>query len=337
MNIVLIPSYEPDDRLVKLINDLSKTNYKIIVVNDGSSNKYDEIFNKIKNKCVLLGYKENHGKGYALKTGFKYIKKTYKRNYVLVTMDSDGQHTIKDATNLLEYASEHKNELVTGMRIRNEKVPLRSRIGNGITRFIYRKITSLDVYDTQTGLRAFSSELMDYMLDIEGDRFDYEMNVLLKCAKDGIRIKEIKIDTIYIDGNKSTHFKTVSDSYKVYKEIIKYLLSSFSSFIIDYVLYTILNILSNSLILSNVVARIISASFNYTINKNIVFKSKKRAYKSAFEYFLLAAFILIVNTLILNLIIKLGANKYIGKIITELILSIFSFIVQKIFIFKNKV
>ena len=74
MNIVLIPSYEPDDRLVKLINDLSKTNYKIIVVNDGSSNKYDEIFNKIKNKCVLLGYKENHGKGYALKTGFKYIK-----------------------------------------------------------------------------------------------------------------------------------------------------------------------------------------------------------------------------------------------------------------------
>ena len=335
MNIVLIPSYEPDEKLVRLINDLVKTNYEIIVVNDGSKKEYDKIFDKIKDKCILLGYKENHGKGYALKTGFKYIKKTHKKNYVIVTMDSDGQHTLKDATKLLKYANEHRNELVTGMRIRNEKVPLRSRIGNGITRFIYRNITSLDVYDTQTGLRAFSSDLMDYMLNIEGDRFDYEMNVLLRCAKDGIKIKEIKIETIYIDNNKGTHFKAISDSYKVYKEIIKYIFSSLSSFIIDYSLYTIFSILSGNLILSNIIARIISSIFNYNINKSLVFKSKKKTYKSALGYFSLVILILIINTLVLNLIVKFGINAYVGKLVVEAILFVFSFLIQKLFVFKE--
>ena len=198
MNIVLIPSYEPDEKLINLINDLSKTNYKIIVVDDGSGQKYKKIFNQIKEKCELISYETNKGKGYALKKGLKYIKEKYKKNYVVVTMDSDGQHTIKDATNLLNYANEHKDTLVTGMRHRDNNVPIRSRIGNGITRFFYRKITNLDVYDTQTGLRAFSSKLTNYMLDINGDRFDYEMNVLLSCAKDGIKIKESTTTTHWI-------------------------------------------------------------------------------------------------------------------------------------------
>ena len=228
-NIILIPSYEPDDKLIALIEKLSKTEYDVIVVDDGSGPNYKDIFDKIKNKCKVISYDINHGKGYALKTGYKYIKENYS-DYVLVTMDSDGQHTIEDATKLLEYVKIHKNTLVTGMRKRDENVPLRSRVGNGITRFFYRKITHLDVYDTQTGLRAFSNKLMDFMINIYGDRFDYEMNVLLECAKEGVQIKELEIETIYIENNKGSHFKTFSDSYKVYKEIIKYILSSSSCF-----------------------------------------------------------------------------------------------------------
>lgn len=332
--IVLIPSYEPDDKLIELINKLSKTNYDIIVVNDGSGIKYKNIFDKIKDKCKLISYDENHGKGYALKTGFKYIKENYK-DYVLVTMDSDGQHTIEDATKLLEYASKHKNTLVTGMRKRDEKVPLRSRFGNGITRFLYRKITHIDVYDTQTGLRAFSSNLMDFLIEIYGDRFDYEMNVLLECAKEGVKIKEIPIETIYIENNNGTHFKTISDSYKVHKEIIKYILSSSSCFVIDYVFYTLFNIISKSVIYSNIAARVISSLVNYRINKNIVFKSKKQEGKTFIGYFGLVIIILILNTFILSLFVKLGINKYLAKIIVEILLSIFSFLIQKLFVFKE--
>ena len=333
-NIVLIPSYEPDDKLVKLIDRLSNTNYDVIVVNDGSGPNYKSVFDKIKNKCKLISYAENHGKGYALKTGFKYIKENYK-DYVLVTMDSDGQHTIEDATKLLEYTSKHKNELVTGMRKRNDKVPLKSRFGNGITRFLYRKMTHLDVYDTQTGLRAFSNKLMNFMLDIYGNRFDYEMNVLLECAKEGIKIKELPIKTIYIENNKGTHFKAISDSYKIYKEIIKYILSSSSCFIIDYVAYMIFNIISKNIIYSNVAARIISSLINYKINKNIVFKSKEKESKTITGYFGLVVVILILNTLLLSLIVSIGVNKYLAKIIVEITLSIFSFIVQKLFVFKE--
>lgn len=334
-NIVLIPSYEPDDKLIVLIEKLSKTEYDLIVVDDGSGPNYKDIFNQIKDKCKVISYDLNHGKGYALKTGYKYIKENYS-DYVIVTMDSDGQHTIEDATRLLEYAKTHKNTLVTGMRKRDENVPLRSRIGNGITRFFYRKITHLDVYDTQTGLRAFSNQLMDFMINIYGDRFDYEMNVLLECAKEGVEIKELQIETIYIENNKGSHFKTFSDSYKVYKEIIKYVISSSSCFLIDYIFYTIFNLLSNSLIFSNIGARVISSITNYKINKSLVFKSNKKGYKTGTYYFSLVILVLILNTLLLSLLVNLGINRYIGKIIVEVILSIFSFFVQKLFIFKEK-
>lgn len=333
-DIILIPSYEPDDNLIKLMDKLSKTNYKIIVVDDGSGNGYKDIFNKIKDKCKLISYEENHGKGYALKTGFEYIKKHYKE-YTLVTMDSDGQHTIEDAIKLLEYVHKNPKEYALGMRKRDEKVPLRSRFGNSVTRFIYRKITNLDVYDTQTGLRSFSNELMDFMININGDRFDYEMNVLLECAKEGIKMKEIPIQTIYIENNKGSHFKTVSDSYKVYKEIIKYILSSSSCFLIDYTFYTVFNVITNNLILSNVGARAISSVANYYINKTVVFKSKKKFYKSAPLYFGLVILVITLNTLILSLLVNLGVNKYFAKIIVELLLTILSFTMQKLFVFKD--
>ena len=333
-SIVLIPSYEPDEKLIKLIDKLSKTKYDVIVVNDGSGPNYKHIYNKIKDKCKLLSYDENHGKGYALKTGFKYIKETYK-DYVIVTMDSDGQHTIEDANKLLEFTSKHKNILVTGMRKRNENVPLKSRFGNTITRFLYKKITHIDVYDTQTGLRAFSNKLLDFMIDIPGDRFDYEMNVLLECAKEGIKIKELPIQTIYIENNKGTHFKAISDSYRVYKEIIKYILSSSSCFVIDYISYTIFNIISKNLIYSNIAARVISSLMNYKINKTIVFKSNKKGFKTFTGYFGLVVIVLILNTLILSLFVKLGVNKYIAKILVEILLSVFSFLIQKLFVFKE--
>ena len=200
-NIILIPAYEPEDILIKLVKELSKEEFNILIVDDGSGPKYQEIFNKCAKYAKVISYEPNEGKGYALKTGLKYIKDNYKDPYVIVTMDSDGQHSIKDAKRLIQECTQNRKALILGKRIRSKKTPLRSRIGNGITRVVYRITTGLDIYDTQTGLRAFSNELLDYLLNIEGNRFEYEMNVLLKCAKDKIKMKEIEIETIYIDNN----------------------------------------------------------------------------------------------------------------------------------------
>lgn len=223
--IVLIPAYEPDLKMIELLKELKKYNLRVIVVNDGSKKEYSNIFTKAKKYAEVLEYEINKGKGYALKTGLSHIKNTINKESIIVTMDCDGQHKIEDALKLCEYLFNQKeNVLVLGKRIRNNKTPIRSKIGNTITRFVYKIVAGVDVYDTQTGLRAFSSNLIPYMLGIEGNRFEYEMNVLLSCSLNKIKIKEIEIQTIYIENNSHSHFKTIRDSRLIYKEIFKFLL-----------------------------------------------------------------------------------------------------------------
>ena len=142
---------------------MSARDFKIIVVNDGSNESYDNIFNKVKAYAKVISYNTNKGKGYALKTGLKYIKDNYK-TYIVITMESDGQHTVTDTIKLSEEGIKHNNALILGKRLRSNKTPLRSRFGNTITRFVYRITTGIDIYDTQTGLRAFSNKLTDFLI-----------------------------------------------------------------------------------------------------------------------------------------------------------------------------
>lgn len=225
IKIALIPAYEPNNNLIKLVRELWNQKYSIIIVNDGSGSNFKHVFSKCSKYANIISYDINKGKGYALKRGLEYIKENYKEPYIIITMDSDGQHTIKDASKLIKECEKKDNTLYLGKRIRSSKTPIKSLIGNCITRFIYKLTTGLDIYDTQTGLRAFSNKLVDYLLDIEGNRFEYEMNVLLKCAKDKVKMKEIEITTIYEDNNSGTHFNWVKDSYRIYKDILKYSLN----------------------------------------------------------------------------------------------------------------
>lgn len=223
--IILIPAYEPDDKLIHLVETLSKEDIDIIIVDDGSGPNYKEIFTSCKKYSKIISYETNEGKGHALKAGLKYIKENYKESYIIATMDSDGQHRVEDAKKLMKACSKNKEILYLGKRIRSKKTPIRSRIGNGITRFIYKIVVGLDIYDTQTGLRAFSDNLIDKLLEVSGSRFEYEMNVLLEFAGQKIKMKEIKIETIYIDNNSGTHFNGLKDSYRIYKDIIKHAMS----------------------------------------------------------------------------------------------------------------
>ena len=328
----LIPSYEPNEKLIDIINDLIQTDrFDVIVVNDGSNSSYDRYFDKIKDRVTYLSYDDNHGKGYALKTGFKYIEDNYD-DCVVVTLDSDGQHTAKDTLNLCNIVSKKDNTILLGKRLRGEKTPLRSKLGNSITRVVFRLSTGIDVYDTQTGLRAFRSDLLPFMLDIPGDRFEYEMNMLLEAPRKSIKLEEETIETIYEDNNSGSHFDTIKDSFRIYKQIFKFMFASVSSFVVDYLLYTILNLLTGNLVLSNIVARIFSSTFNYTVNRNMVFKDKKSVSKSIIKYYLLAAFILLINTILLTLLSTV-ISKYVAKIIIEIVLFIVSYFVQKRFIF----
>ena len=216
--IILIPTYNPDVRLLSILESINKK-YEVIVVDDGSIDK--NLFEKCKDYATVISYNENKGKGYALKEGLKYIKSNF-QNYIVVTMDDDMQHKLSDAIKLCDYVECHDEVFAIGRRHWDKTTPLRSRIGNAIMRRKFRKYTGMSIYDTQNGLRAFSYKLIDYMLNIEGDRYEYEMNVLYNLKKNNIKYKEIDIETIYIDNNKTSKFRGIKDSLRIIKDIKKW-------------------------------------------------------------------------------------------------------------------
>ena len=344
LKIALIPAYNPEPCLINLVEKLKEKGFWVLVVNDGSSEKHREIFQEIDDagRVLILTHTKNKGKGCAIKTGLKYIQKYISENYTVVTVDADGQHRPKDVEMVCKMSQKHPGCLVLGRRKMQKETPLKSRLGNQITRIIYMFTTGIRIYDTQTGLRAFDHTLLAELLIIPGERYEYEMNVLLACSRNKIPMREIGIETIYINDNSSSHFHPFKDSCRIYKEILKFSASSLISFFLDYGIYSLLLWFTSgfsksiSLFLSNAVARILSGCFNYQVNRNLVFQKKAGSGRTAVQYVLLAAGILAGNTLLLEVFVHLGMSPYIGKLCTELIFFLISWFVQRTFIFRQQ-
>ena len=354
--IALIPAYEPGEKLISLVHDLRDRGFDIVVVDDGSGMDYRDTFEKVSHDAVVLTHPENRGKGAALRNGLSYIlnymaydevartpsgvKELSGRDAVVVTVDADGQHLPDDVLRVARIAGNRRDALVLGSRALEEDVPARSRFGNTVTRHVYSAVTGVRVHDTQTGLRAFSRDLIPALLEIEGDRYEYEINMLLTLATEGYTIIEERIETVYEDNNSGSHFRTVRDSFRVYKEILKFSASSLASFAIDYCMYAVLLTLTGTLgmthglVISNIGARLVSGTANYTMNRKLVFKSRTGFAKSAAQYIALAALILAGNTLVLSLLAgTFGINSMIAKLITEILFFVISWTVQKYVIF----
>ena len=334
--IALIPAYEPDEKMINIASELFDAGFSVIVVNDGSDPSREDIFSKVKEFATVLVHEKNRGKGAAIKTGFRYIKENAVKPYVVVTVDADGQHKVEDAKRVVARALKNPDCLVLGSRKFTGKVPFRSRFGNAVTRFVYNSASKTSVRDTQTGLRAVTDKFVERMIEIPGDRYEYEMNMLMIFAKEGIDILEVDIETVYLEENASSHFKPLKDSFRIYKEILKFSVSSLIGFVIDIALFSLFVFLWSNEIAANVVARVISASVNFTLNRTLVFKSKKPLLPALFEYALLAVFILVFNTLILKGFLELGIEAFWAKIITEVIMFTVSWLVQRLLIFGKK-
>ena len=342
LNIALIPAYNPEPCLLNVIQKLKEKDFRILIVDDGSTQEHKRIFQDMDEGVIVLTHTENKGKGRALKTGLDYIQKFISGDYIVVTVDADSQHSPDDVEKICKEAQKHPGGLVLGSRKIQKATPFKSKFGNRITRMVFVFITGIHLYDTQTGLRAFDGTLLPEFLAIPGERYEYEMNVLLECSRKKISMKEMEIETIYINENTGSHFRPWKDSCRIYKEILKFSASSFVSFLLDYGMYSVLLLLMGgvskgiSILASNVVARIVSGCFNYHVNQKLVFQKETNSIRPAMEYVLLAAGILLGNTLILELLVHLGMNQYIGKLCMELLFFIMSWFVQRTFIFNQK-
>lgn len=350
--VVLIPAYNPTKDLIPLTEGLLENNFKVVVVNDGSKQEANEIFNKLSDKVIFIEHSQNMGKGQALKTGFKYILDNTSCDGV-ITADADGQHLLSDIINIAKELHTDNSKLILGSRKLDKTMPLKSKLGNSITRFVFSIGTRVYVYDTQTGLRGIPFRYLEELLKIEGSRYDYEINMLMYCAKKKIQIKEITITTVYIDNNKASSFRLVQDSFKIYKCIFKnsnllqsllYGISAILSFLIDFVLVLLLHKITTplfdeniALLLSVVGARVISSIFNFLVNRKIVFQSKYNVYKSLVKYYSLVIIILIANYLLLNLLtLQLKMDLTLAKILVEAVLFLSNYLISRFVIFKKK-
>lgn len=339
--VVIIPAYLPDEKLKSVVDEVYELGYRIIVVDDGSGREYEKIFAEISDVAAVIHHEKNMGKGAAIKSALRFLKENFPyKNMTVAVMDADGQHDPVDMANVMEMAYIRKNAYVLGVRKMNQDMPVRSRFGNLVTRILFALFTGKYISDTQTGLRAFHGELTDEMLDAEGTRYEYEMNVLIKAVKDKIPIYEVPVQTIYRDRkNSCSHFRVFGDSVRIYKNMLGFALSSFSSFLLDYVLFLLFSGMLpaglSDAVIANIAARSIRAIYNYYMNTTRVFHQKAKT-DTAWKYAALAAAILCGNSLLLSGFLYLGIPAYWAKILTEITLFLISFTVQSLVIYRGE-
>ncbi|MGX7348935.1 GtrA family protein [Dolosicoccus paucivorans] len=342
---ILIPSLEPDERLLTLLQRLRQkesTPTTIIVVNDGSAKSFDHYFQPAKDTygVHLLTHEMNLGKGAALKTAFTYILDHLPFIQGVITIDSDGQHRYEDMVKVGETFLNHPHSLVLGVRHFTNDVPFKSRFGNILTRRILHLLTGINLQDTQTGLRVIPRSMLKELLKTQGDRFEYELNMLLDAKKLGVSLIQVPIETIYHNDNEGTHFRVIHDSVAIYGVFIKYLSSAIGSFLIDILSFFLLmkffkQDTTQNIMLATVLSRGISSFSNYCLNRYYVFQDTSQ--QSLLKYYSLVLVQLILSGGLVSLIHRyLPFNVTWVKVIVDSGLFLLSYQIQKHLIFQSK-
>ena len=336
---ILIPAYKPDKLLLDLINQLIELEIKdIIIVDDGSGSESKEVFDQIREKgiCKICTHVINLGKGRAIKTGLNFALSYYPELKGIVTADADGQHSPNDIVKVQKKVLESHDTLIIGCRSFGEKVPLRSKLGNIITKKVFHILTNIRLSDTQSGLRGIPISYMAECLKLDGEKYEYEINMLVSCNKHGISITEIPIKTIYIEQNRSSHFNPIFDSIKIYFVLFRFLLSSLSTSLIDFIVFIISTGAGFNVLTSTMIARIIAGNYNFMINKKIVFKSSSNAIWSFVKYWLLVVVLGSLSYLSITALVDyMNLNLIFSKALSETLLFFISFAVQSKLIFNS--
>ena len=343
--VVLIPALSPGERLVALVRDLLEYGLpNVIVVDDGSPASSAYIFDELAllPQCTVLHHDENRGKGRALKTGMQYFLEHFPGCVGVVTADCDGQHTPAAIRAVADELSLHPGDLALGVRdFSGVETPPKSRLGNTLTKWLFKLLTGLSLADTQTGLRGIPAPEMERLCALKGERFEYELNMLLDCHLRHVPIRQVPIATVYLDGNTGTHFNPFTDSVRVYLVLLKFASSSLVSFAVDYSLFLVFLAVFGSLTASvsgvfwaGIASRVLSSTVNYTLNRLAVFQSNAKL--STVRYYILwLALMLASSGSVTGLQALFGGGAPLFKIIVDSLLFFVSFTIQREWVFAS--
>ena len=366
--VIVIPSLNPDEKFNSTVDGMINAGFKyVVMVDDGSGEEYKEPFQKALREhpeCRLVVHEVNKGKGRALRDAFAYIAENIPDADGVITVDGDGQHTPEDTVRMADALKNAPDSVIMGCRdFSLSHVPTHNRLGNRISSFIYRVVYGIKLTDTQTGLRAIPAKyLKAFAEEVEGDRYEYETNMLIYIKDHGIAYSEIPIQTVYIDDNSSSHFNVIKDSYRIYKPIILFVLGSCIATVVDLVVFTLLNLLTEKgvgfligissflsklglsetpsrLFIPTVIARIASSLVDYNFSRTKVFGSKDPAKKTIWKYYIICIVRMLLSWLILsfftNVLHTHGLIETLLKVIVDLVLFFLSYKWQRTWVFKK--
>ncbi|ADV84346.1 bifunctional glycosyltransferase family 2/GtrA family protein [Terriglobus saanensis] len=334
---VLIPVRHIEPVLEETIAELMACGFALVVlVDDGSPQKDRPIFNRFARAGLpVLRHSVNLGKGRALKTGFNYILTEYPHLLGVVTADADGQHTVADIAHVAARLAVSGSEPILGVRSFSGNVPLRSRFGNTLTRVLFAFGTGVRVGDTQTGLRGLPMASLPELMTLDGERYEYEMTMLAHLCREGNKPVEVPIETVYIEGNRSSHFDPVWDSMRIYFVLARFFLSSILASGIDFLGFTVAFALTHHLAASVAFGRF-SSLVNFALNRRFVFRNRGSVTVALLRYYALVILIAFLSyALIWVTVQRLHWNVFVAKLCVDAALSLMSFSVQRTFIFRR--
>lgn len=323
--IALIPAYCPENRMIELIKELDTRGFAVVVIDDGSGEEYDELFTAARQYASVKRYTPNRGKGEALKCGMRYIKERYQAPYTVITADADGQHRVEDIVKVADAAAEHPDSLILGKRLLDKSAPIKSRIGNGITRVLYRLTTGRKIYETQTGLRAFSDRLLPRFLKLPGHRYEFEIDMILDASN--ADIIEVDIQTVYFDNNAASHFRPLQDTVSLNKEFLRYKLPSINAGLTGLLLFVLFVNFGGTWIWACVLSRLFTILLKGGLNRVVPFAEKP----SVGRYVLTSGIILLCDIGVMAALVSVGVNVYAAKVLSGIVMIFVSMIVRTVF------
>ena len=222
---IVLPSLNPDEKFTKVVAGLVDKGFQhIVIVDDGSDEDHQPFFAQAERypQCTVLHHGVNKGKGRALKTAFAHVLQQMPEIQGVITIDGDGQHLVEDIIACGDRMLQEGDKVVLGCRDFNQPgVPPRSVAGNKTTSRLFRLIYGIRLSDTQTGLRAIPQQYLGRFCAIEGERFEYETNMLLQMKRQGISFLEQAIATVYDPDDYSSHYNALEDSWRIFKIMVK--------------------------------------------------------------------------------------------------------------------
>lgn len=349
--IVLIPSLEPETALITYVERLRQQGFEhIIIIDDGSGEDYRHIFSALEQGgATLLVHERNQGKGAAIKTGLRWIKEHAPQSFSIITVDSDGQHTVPDVVNMARAAAENPEALVLGQRdFSSTETPWKSSFGNKVATVAFAVLHHVHLADTQTGLRAFGQELLDDMLTLPGNGFEYKTQMLVMAVKRQVPMVPVAISTVYENDNGGTHFHPVRDSISVIKALVGTLFSfSLSSLVcagVDLGLAWALFAVPlvglpmhgyTHILVATGLARVISIALNFLINRTLIFRHQASVWPSLVKYLALSATLIVLSSTGVYLLSLVGVAVALGKAICDCVLFFLSYRVQQSWVFAS--